>query len=401
MKKTTIFLLAAIVILGFKGVAQEEEAEKPEGYVFTEDVLLPHTSIKNQNRSGTCWDYATLSFLEAEILAAGNDTVDLSEAFIVWNTYSDKADGFVRWHGHLNYGGGGAFHDPVEMIIKYGIVPDEVYSGNVIGEELFVHSEMDHALKNYVDGVIKNKNRKLTPVWKKGHDGILNAYLGDITEVDTFTYKGEEYTPESFRDILGLDWSNYIEIGSFTHHPFYEEFILEVPDNWMLGEIYNVPLDEMIEVIDYSLDHGHTIGWGADISEKGFSWTNGVAIVPDEAKEDLTGTEREKWEKLSSKERKKMLFSFDKPVKEKEITQEMRQEGFDNYTTTDDHGMVIVGRAKDQNGTKYYIIKNSWGLGGKYKGYFYASEAFVKLKTMDIMVNKTALPKKIAKKLDL
>ena len=400
MKKTTIFLLAAIVILGFKGIAQEK-AEKTEGYVFTEEVLLPHTSVKNQNRSGTCWCYATLSFLEAEILAAGNDTVDLSEAFVIWNTYSDKAEEYVRWHGNLNYGGGGAFHDPVEMIIKYGIVPDEAYTGNVIGEERFVHGEMDEVLKDYVDGIIKNKNRKLTPVWLKGHNGILDAYMGDISEVDTFTYNGEEYTPESFRDILGLDWSNYIEIGSFSHHPFYKPFILEVPDNWMLGEIYNVPLNEMIDVIDYSLDNGHTIGWGADISEKGFSWTNGVAIVPDEAKDDLTGTEREKWEKLSSKERKKMLFSFDNPVKEKEITQEMRQEGYDNYTTTDDHGMVIVGRATDQNGTKYYIIKNSWGLGGKYKGYFYASEAFVKLKTMDIMVNKTALPKKIAKKLDL
>ena len=377
---------------------KNDNGDEKEGYKFTEEIRLDCSPVKNQYRSGTCWGYSGLGFLESELINNGKGGYDLSEAFIIWNAYSDKAEKYVRFHGNLNFSGGGAFHDVTEVIQEHGIVPDKVYDGLVIGEEHFVNGEMDEVLQQYVDGVVKNKNKKLTPVWHDGFQGLLNIYIGPYP--DNFTYDGKEYTPQSFAEGLGLDMDDYIEVSSFTHHPFYEKFILEVPDNWILGEIYNVPLDEMMEIIDNSLKQGHTVAWGADVSEKGFSWKNGVAVVPDEDKPDLSGTEKEKWENLTKKEKSKMLYSFDEPGPEKEITQELRQEGFDNYTTTDDHGMEIVGIAKDQDGSKYYIIKNSWGTEGhKYDGFFYASEAFVKYKTIDIMVNKNVIPKKIRKKM--
>ncbi|MCF8366671.1 MAG: C1 family peptidase, partial [Bacteroidales bacterium] len=369
-------------------------------YKFTDVIKLKNTPVKNQYRSGTCWSYSGLSFLESELLNAGKAEYDLSEAFIIRNAYKQKAEQYVRWHGNLNFAGGGGFHDVTEIIRQFGIVPETAYSGLVIGEDFFVHGEMDEVFGKYMEGVVENKNKKLSPVWGKGFDGLLDAYIGDYP--DTFTYDGKEYTPQSFAQELGLNMDDFVEIGSYTHHPFYTRFILEVPDNWMMHEIYNVPLNDLMAVIDNSLEEGHTIAWGADVSEKGFSWSNGIALVPDEEKTDLSGTEKEKWEKLTNKEKSKMLYSFDEPVKEKEITQELRQEAFNNYTTTDDHGMEIVGTAKDQKGSKYYIIKNSWGTDGHiYDGYFYASEAFVRYKTIDIMVNKKVIPKNIAKEMGL
>jgi bleomycin hydrolase len=395
--KLSTLLTAFIMVMFMSGYAQDN-AEK--GYEFTDGIRLDNTPVKNQYRSGTCWSYSGLAFLESELLKAGKGEYDLSEAFIVRNAYSEKAKYNIRWHGNINFGGGGAFHDVTEVIKEFGIVPEEAYTGLVIGEDYFVHGEMDYIFDNYMKGVVENKNRKLTPVWMIGFEGLLDAYIGDYPE--TFTYNDKEYTPQTFAAELGLNMADYVEIGSYTHHPFYESFILEVPDNWMLYEIYNLPLDEMMEVIDNSLKQGHTVAWAADVSEKGFSWKNGVAVVPDEDKNDLSGTEKEKWEKLTSKEKKEMLYNFDGPAPEKEITQELRQEAFDNYTTTDDHGMEIVGNAKDQNGTKYYIIKNSWGTEGHiYDGYFYASEAFVRYKTVDIMVNKNVIPKNIKKALDI
>jgi bleomycin hydrolase len=382
-------------------VAQEKEKiDQQHGYKFTQKILLDNTPVKNQYRSGTCWSYAGIAFLESELLKSGFGEVDLSEAMIIRNAYKEKADRYVRWQGAINFGGGGAFHDVTEMIKKYGIIPERDYSGLVIDEEYFVHGEMDNVFKNYVKAIIENKNRKLTPVWRTGFDGLLDAYLGAVPE--KFTLNGKEYTPQSFAASLPVNMDDYIELTSFTHHPFYTSFILELPDNWMLYGVFNVPLDDMIEIIDNSLAMGHTVAWAADVSEKGFSWKNGLAVVPDEETPDLSGTEKEKWESLTEKEQAEMLYSFENPVKEKVITQQIRQKGFDNYTTTDDHGMEIVGMAYDRNEGKYYIVKNSWGTDGHiYNGYLYASEAYVRYKTTDIMVNKNVIPRKIKNQLGL
>jgi bleomycin hydrolase len=398
MNKLFITLLVTFLLAGVTMPVTSQEKTEKTGYEFTIVKKLPASPVENQYRSGTCWSFSTISFLESELIRTGNGEYDLSEMYIVYNTYLDKARRYVRWHGNVNFAGGGAFHDVIEVIRLAGIIPDEIYSGKVIGEENHVHGEMDAVLKGYMEALIKNKNRKLTPVWEEGLKGILNAYLGEVPA--EFVFNGKEYTPLSFASELGLNLDDYVEIGSYAHHPFYSQFILEVPDNWMMGEIYNVPLSDMMQVIDYAIDNGYTVGWGADISEKGFSWKNGVAIVPAVDLEDLTGTEREKWEKLSEKERSKMMYSFEEPVPEKIITQEMRQEAFDSYQTTDDHGMHITGIARDQEGNRYYLVKNSWGTtGNDYEGYFYASEAFVAYKTIDIIVHKDAVPDEIRKKL--
>lgn len=402
MKKHSITILLSLlsVLLITPGIfsQESEEKEKKEGYEFTIIRELPVTPVKNQYRSGTCWSFSSLSFLESELLRVGKGEYDLSEMFVVRNAYAEKAEKYVRFHGKINFGGGGAFHDATHVWKKFGIVPEEAYSGLEIGEDKHIHGELDAVCDGFIEAVIKNKNRSLTPVWKKAFNGILNAYLGDYPE--TFTYNDKKYTPETFARELGLNPDDYVEIGSYTHHPFYSRFIIEVPDNWMLDEIYNVPLDEMMEVINYAIDNGYTVAWGSDVSEKGFSWKNGVAIVPDEELTDLSGTEKERWESLTDDEKQKALYSFDGSVKEKTITQQFRQEEFDNYQTQDDHGMHIVGTARDQNGNLYYKVKNSWGTEDHiYDGYFYASEAFVRLKTIDVMVHKDAVPKALRNKL--
>lgn len=401
MKKISLLLFTSVLTAFFQlAYSQEKDQKSDSGYKFTIVKQLPATPVKNQYRSGTCWSYSAISFLESELLRMGKDTFDLSEMFCVRTCYSDKATMYIRWNGKHNFGGGGAAHDVTSVLHKYGLVPEVAYNGNTIGETNPVHGEMDGVLSAYVDAVLKNPNKKLTPVWHQGFNGILDAYLGKYPE--KFNYKGAEYTPESFGKMLGLNADDYIEITSYTHHPFYSQFVIEIPDNWEMGTVYNLPMDEMMQVIDYSINNGYTIVWGADVSEKGFSWKNGVAVVPDRNAPEIAGMERDKWEKMSDSDKDKMLFKFEKPMPEKKITQEMRQTEFDNYQTTDDHGMHFTGIAKDQNGTKYYLVKNSWGTDGSpYKGYFYASEAYVKLKTMDVMVNKNAIPSDIRKKLGI
>ncbi|MCT4589599.1 MAG: C1 family peptidase [Carboxylicivirga sp.] len=374
--------------------------DKSEGYKFETIYDLEATCVKDQHRSGTCWSFSALGFFESEMIRMGKDPVNLSEMYVVRHCYSDKAEKYVRLHGSLNFGPGGAFHDAVYVMKKYGMVPEEVYAGLKYGEESHVHGEMDKILKGYVDAVIKNSNKKLSPVWKKGFDGVLDTYLGE--EPESFEVDGKKYTPQTYmKDVVGLDMDDYIQVTSYTHHPTYETFIIEVPDNWLWGEVYNVTLDDLMTIFEHSLEKGYTIGWAADVSEKGFSHTNGVAIVPENDSKEMSGSERSRWENMSRADRNKMLYSFDKPVKEKVITPEMRQEAYDNYLTTDDHGMQITGLVKDQNGTKYFKVKNSWNTNNKYDGYFYASEAFVKYKTMSIMINKNALTKDLKKKLGI
>jgi len=396
-----ITALIAVFTVHFVFAESEEKKDKKEGYIFEEEILLPNTAVKNQYRSGTCWSFSGLSFLESEMLRLGKPEVDLSEMFIVWHTYSEKAEKDVRVHGSLNFSAGGAFHDVTDMIRKFGVVPESVYNGLNYGEEKHIHGEMDNLLKQSVDAVIENKNRKLSTVWHEAVESTLNSYLGELPK--KFEYEGKEYTPQSFAsDYVGLNMDDYVEITSYTHHPFYSKFILEVPDNWAWDEVYNVPLKELEEIIDYSLNNGFTVAWAADVSEKGFATSNkGVAVLPAAPREDMSDAEIAKWEELSEKEKEKELYKLENPVPELVVTQEMRQTAFDNYQTTDDHGMHIVGTAKDQDGHTFYKVKNSWGDYNKYKGYFFASKPYVNYKTMCIMVHKDAIPQSIKDKLEL
>ncbi len=398
MKKLLIISISILFLsIGSKVNSQDV---KPEGYIFTPLKEIKHTPVKNQSSTGTCWIFSGIGFLEAEMLRVGKPEVDLSEMYISKNAYSDKADKYVRMQGTINYAGGGSFWDVIETIKKYGITPEEAFKGLNYGEDHHVHGELDDASKAYLDAIIKNPNRKLSTAWKKGFEGILDAYLGENPK--SFLCNGKDYTPASFAASLGLNLDDYVYITSFSHHPFYNKFILEVPDNWAAKEAYNLPIDEFGQVFDYAVDNGYTIAWASDISEKGFSYKNGVAVVPDVNLTEMSDSDKAKWTGLTDKEKDAQLFTFDKPAFEKTITQELRQAGFDNFQTTDDHGMLIVGTAKDQNGKVYFKIKNSWGTAGsKYNGYFYASKAFILYKTTSIMVNKNAIPKTIAAKLGI
>jgi bleomycin hydrolase len=378
-------ILLSVIAFSASAISAQTLSNKKDGnYKFTVVKNLESTEVQNQNQSGTCWTFSSLSFLESEMLRMKKPKVNLSEMFIVHTAYNMKADKYVRMHGSVNFAGGGAFHDVIQVVKDSGMVPQSVYTGLANGEKEINHNDLDAVTRAMVDAVIKSS--KPNPGWKKAFNSTLDAYLGPIPK--TFTYEGKQYTPRTFADMLGLNMDNYIEISSFSHHPFYTKFMLEVPDNWANDQVYNVPLDEMIEIMDNALMNGYSIAWGADVSEKGFSFKNGVAVVPDV---DWTDVKREKIDSV--------ILT---PSKQKVITQAIRQEAFDNYETQDDHGMHITGIVKDQNGTKYYIVKNSWGVkNNDCDGYFYASEAFVKYKTTSIMLHKDGLKKETAKKLGL
>lgn len=397
MKKTCLIVLLATAY--FSADAQDVITNKKGSeYEFTVVTDIEATEVQSQGRTGTCWSFSALSFIESEIMRMGGGKHELSEMFIVRNTYSDKAENYVRMHGNLNFGPGGAFHDVSEMIKDHGIVPLEVYSGNPSNEKKFNHGEMDEVLLGMVDAVVEAKQKTLTPLWKPAYEAVLDTYLGEKPE--KFTYGGKEYTPKSFAESINFNADDFVYVASFTHHPFYEEFVLEVPDNWMMKSVYNVPFEEMMEVIDHALMNKYSIAWASDVSEEGFSFRDGLALVPlDGANIKKSGKDNKNFYDAGAV---KESTVFDAPCEEKEITQEMRQIAFDNYETTDDHGMHMTGIVNDQNGKKYYIVKNSWGTKhNDCDGYFYASEAFVEYKTMDIMLHKDALPKKIRKKLGI
>ena len=389
--------LAALAILSAS--AQRPAAPvKPADYQFTVVKENPITPIKNQYRSGTCWCFSALSFLESEAIKAKGikDPAlypDFSEMFVVRKAYADRAQKFVRLSGKLNFAAGSDFGDVLDVAKAYGLVDQKAYSGLQYGYDLPVQGELDAVLKGYVDAVVKNPNRKLTPVWAKGLDGILDAYMGQVPE--TFTVNGATYTPESYRDAQGLNLDDYISFTSFTHHPFYTTFAIEVEDNWRWTPSWNVPLDEFMAIIDNAINNGYTVAWGGDVSEPGFT-RNGLAILVDTEAKATSGSDQERWVgKADEKPAEKAA------VKEIEVNQENRQLWFDEKTSTDDHGMHLYGIAKDQNGNKFYLIKNSWGESGEYKGIWYMSEQFCKGKALNILVNKKAVPKEILKKLGL
>lgn len=353
----------------------------------------PVTSVKNQYRSGTCWCYSALSFVESEIIRQKGIEVDLSEMFVVNHAYFDRAVKYIRLDGKLGFSAGSSFGDVFEVIKSYGIVPQDVYSGMNYGTELPVQGELDAVLEGFVKALVTNPNRKLTPAWKPAFQGILDAYLGEIPA----TFKAEEkaFNPLTYRDYLGINTDDYINLTSFTHHPFYEPFIIEVCDNWRWGSAYNLPIEELMEVMYNAVENGYTIAWGADVSEKGFT-RSGIATVPDFENKVTAGSDQERWVGKSETGKEESA-----PAEEKVITQEMRQIAYDNKETTDDHGMHIYGLAKDQNGNPYFIVKNSWGKAGDYEGIWYASDAYVRYKTLNIVVHKDALPKSIKKKLGI
>ena len=376
-----------------------QEGQKEEGYQFTTVKEVKITPVKNQNRTGTCWSFSGVGLIEAELLRTGKGEYNLSEMFIANHSYKDKADKFVRLHGKLNFAQGGSFADVIYVFKHYGAVPGELYKGLEYGQDNHVHGELAEVATAYVNAVIKNRDKKLSTAWKKGFDGVIDTYLGKLPE--TFTYQGKQYTPKSFGESLGLNFDDYVSLTSYTHHPFYSQFPLEIEDNWRWAPSYNLPIHELMEVLDHAINNGYTIAWGSDVSEKGFT-RNGIAVAADIEALESSGSDQARWVGLSQTERdaevKKLV---EKPCKEIEVTQELRQQAYDNYQTTDDHGMLIYGIAKDQTGKKFYMVKNSWGTESKYKGHWYASEAFVAYKTMNIVLHKDALPKAIQSKLGI
>jgi aminopeptidase C len=396
-----LFMLPIAWLLALSIQAQvPTDTVKTEGYKFTVVKKNPITSIKNQASSGTCWSFSGIAFLESELIKAGKGQLDLSEMYIVRRNYEDKAQKYVRLSGNLNFAQGGSFEDVVGTLNEYGLLPEESYAGLNYGEAKHKHGELENVLTAYVKAVIENKNKTLSTAWYNGFKGILDAYLGVLPT--TVTVGGKALTPQAYAQSLGLKAENYVSLTSFTHHPFYSQFAIEVPDNWRWAQSYNLPLDEFIQTIDNALENGYTVLWGSDVSETGFT-RNGIGVIPDENATENIGSDQANWLGLSQAEKTNALRKKieEGPVKERIIDQSIRQKGYDNYETTDDHGMQIYGIAKDQNGTKYYMVKNSWGETGKYKGFWYVSETFVRYKTMNVTINKNALPKEIKKKLNI
>ena len=404
MKKVLLFALLACMTLGANAKPKKKEV-KDEGYKFTIVKENPITSIKNQNRAGTCWCYSGLGFIEAELLRMGKGEYDLSEMYTVYNTYMDRAEKAVRTHGDVSFAQGGSFYDVIYGMEHYGLVPEkEMRPGVMYGDSLSDHMELSALTDAMVAAIAKGDIKKLQSnngelLYKKAIAAVHETYLGKCPE--KFTYNGKEYTPKTFYQSTGLNASDYISLTSYTHHPFYSKFVLEIQDNWRWGESYNLPIDEFMEVFDYAIDNGYTVAWGSDVSERGFN-RYGLAVMPDVKAAREMGSDMAHWLKMSASEKNAAMEKiYTTPQPQKMCTQEERQLGYDNFETTDDHGMLIYGKAKDQLGNDFYMVKNSWGEAGAYKGIWYASKAFVRYKTMNIVVHKDAIPAALRAKLGI
>lgn len=411
MKKFFIIICSAVLL--FIGNTMQAQTSKSvdttkKGYIFTDIKRLPISSIKDQNNAGTCWCYSGLAYIESELLRMGKPEYDFSEMYIIYHTYLDRAKAAVRTHGDISFSQGGAFNDVFYAMKTYGLVPDaEMPAGKMYGDTLSDHTELSAVTDPYVAAIAKGSLKKIqhdkdgNPLWIKGLEGVYNAYLG--TPPDKFTYNGVQYTPMSFYQSLGINPDDYVSLTSYSHHPFYEKFILEIQDNWRWAQSYNLPIDELMQVMDNAIATGYTVAWGADVSEKGWlrGENAGIAVLPDlDGKNvDKTNSDMAHWIGLSATDRQKEAMN--QPTPQKWVTQEERQTAYDDWETTDDHGMQIFGTAKDQLGNEYYIVKNSWGKYGKFDGIVYVSKAFVRYKTMNIIVHKDAIPKDIKKKLGI
>lgn len=408
MKKQ--ILLASLVLastsifaqFGTVGSTDKTVSNGPNSkYQFTKVAHLDATPVQSQGYTGTCWSFSALSFFESELMRMGNKNPDLlSEMYIARKAYEAKAEKYLRMDGKINFAEGGAFHDIPYVIKNYGIVPEEVYTGLNYGSETHNHSEMFSVLNGAMQGVMEYRNSRgahMSTAWKPAVFGILDAYLGP--DVKEFEYKGKKYTPKSYAQSLGLDMNQYVSLTSFTNHAMYERCSLAIPDNWAWGESYNVSLDDLWNAVETALKEGYTVAWGADVSEKGFSFSNGLAVAPEDPSTiTVSGKDNKNFSDAGAE---KTSNAFEEPVKEVTVTPEMRQEGYDNKTTTDDHGMHIVGMYKDQNGTKYLLVKNSWGTSNYPKGYLYVSESYFKLKTINIYLHKDGVAKNLRKKLNI
>ena len=395
--------MALLAVVALNVNAEEKKAEKSNANkpVFTVIKENKITSIKNQSRSGTCWDYSTLSFLEAEILKKTGKTYDLCEAFVANKTYFDRAVQVVRMHGDCQFAQGGSAYDPIYCLKHYGICPEDAMPlpGTLYGDSLNNFNEFFDVMTPYVLSVAKSKTDKLSSQWKVALHGIIDAYLGKCPE--KFTYQGKSYTPMSFAQSLEINPDDYESFTSYTHHPFWTAFAVEVQDNWRNPLSWNLPLDDMMRIIDNAVMNGYTVAWGGDVSEPGFT-RDGLAYSIDAKKAQiLSGSDMAHWLKLTKTEKKNVLDSLGCKVPEVTPTQKLRQERFDNWELTDDHGMLIYGIAKDQNGKEYYMVKNSWGETGDYKGIWYMTKNYIANNTMDFIVNKNAVPKDIRKKLGI
>ena len=401
MKKILTFALMALMALSASAAKKKEAAKDANKPVFTVIKEIPITSMKYQNRSGTCWDYSTLSFFEAEILKATGKTYDLCESFVANKTYLERAVQVVRYHGDCQFAQGGSSEDVLHTLKTHGICPEDAmpFPGSLYGDSLNNFNEFFSLLEPYVAAISKSSAKKISNQWKVGLQGILDAYLGKCPE--KFTYQGKEYTPKSFMASLGINLDDYVSITSYTHHPFYSAFAVEVQDNWHFPLSYNLPMDEMMQVIDYAVENGYTVAWGGDVSEDGFTRQGLAYAIDAKAAQGLGGSDMARWLKLTAEKKRNLIDSLGCTVPEIVPTQKLRQERFDNWELTDDHGMQIYGVAKDQNGKEYYMVKNSWGETGEYKGTWYMTKAFIAANTMDFLINKNAIPAEIRKKLGI